>query len=115
MARITALSYIVPVRDLDRAVRFYKDAFGLEEVFRAEQIVFVGLPGTDSALGVLLDPEHAGSGPQNVGFHVDHAVEPGVAARDVEAAGGKVLEQGEHAPDVPFARIADPDGNELWI
>ena len=115
MARITALSFIVPVRDLDRAVEFYRDAFKLEEVFRAEQIVFVGLPGTDSALGLLLDHEHAGSGPRNVGFHVDHAVPLDDAARDVEDAGGTIVELGEHAPGVPFARIADPDGNVLWV
>ncbi len=115
MARITALSFIVPVRDLDRAVAFYRAAFGLEEVFRGERIVFVGLPGTDSALGLLLDPERAGSGPQTVGFHVDHAVPADDAVRDVEGAAGTVLERGEHAPGVPFARIADPDGNELWI
>ena len=52
MPRITALSFIVPVRNLDRAVTFYRDAFQLEEVFRAEQIVFVGLRGTDTALGL---------------------------------------------------------------
>lgn len=114
MARITALSFIVPVRDLDRAAAFYKAAFGLQEVFRAEQIVFVGLPDTDIALGLFLDAETAGSGPRTVGFHVDHAVPPDDVVRDVEAAGGKVVERGEHAPGVPFARIADPDGNELW-
>lgn len=86
MAGITALSFIVPVRDLDRAVAFYRDAFQLEEVFRAEQIVFVGLPGSDSALGLLLDHEHAGSGPRNAGFHIDHAVPLDDAARDVEGA-----------------------------
>lgn len=115
MARVTALSYIMPVRDLDKAVRFYNAAFGLEEVFRNERIVFVGLPGTDSAMGLLLDPEHAGDGPQNIGLHVDHAVDHAVAIKDVETAGGRVLERGEHAPGVPFARIADPDGNELEI
>ena len=34
---------------------------------------------------------------------------------DVERAGGKILERGEHAPGVPFARIADPDGNVFEI
>jgi len=115
MARITALSYIVPVRDLEQAVRFYCQAFDLEEVFREEQIVFVGHPDGDTAVGLLLDPENAGSGPQTVGLHVDHAVDPDIAVRDVEAAGGRVVERGEHAPGVPFARIADPDGNVLWI
>ncbi len=115
MAKITALSYIMPVSDLDKAVRFYCDAFGLEEVFRNERIVFAGLPGTDSAVGLLLDPEGAGSGPRHIGFHVDHAIKHDDAVEDVEKAGGTVLERGEHAPDVPFARVADPDGNEFEI
>jgi predicted enzyme related to lactoylglutathione lyase len=115
MASITALNFVVPVRDLDKAVRFYCDAFELQEVIRAERIVFVGLPGTDTALGILLDPEHAGSGPMHVGMHVDHAISHDDAVRDVEQAGGTVLERGQHAPDVPFARIADPDGNVLEI
>ena len=58
---------------------------------------------------------NAGNGPQNVGFHVDHAVDHDNAIRDVEAAGGRILERGEHAPGVPFARFADPDGNVLEI
>ncbi len=115
MARITALSYIVPVADLERGVKFYRDAFGLEEVFRTPEIVFVGLPGTDTALGVLLDPENAGSGPRTIGFHVDHAIQLDDAVRDVESAGGRIVERGEHAPGVPFARIADRDGNELYV
>ena len=114
MAKITALSFIVPVRDLDVAADFYREAFGLEEVFRADEILFVGLPGTDIALGLFLDPETAGSGPRTVGFHIDHAVPADDVVHDVERAGGRVVERGEHAPGVPFARFADPDGNELW-
>lgn len=115
MAKITALSYIMPVRDLDAASAFYRRAFELEEVFRAPEIVFVGRPGGDTAIGLLLDARRAGSGPQNVGVHVDHAIDYDAAVRDVEAAGGRIVERGEHAPDVPFARITDPDGNELWM
>ncbi|MEX2227399.1 MAG: VOC family protein [Dehalococcoidia bacterium] len=115
MARITSLLFIVPVRDLDRAARFYKDAFDLEVIFRNEGIAFVGIPGTETSMGLLLDPEHAGAGPQNIGMHVDHAVGLDAAIRDVEAAGGKVIERGEHAPEVPFARIEDIDGNVLEI
>ena len=115
MAKITALAFVMPVRDLEKAVKFYCDAFGLTEVFRNESIVFVGLPGTDSALGILLDPERSGSGPQHMGFHVDHAVEHESAIKDVESAGGKVIERGEHGPGIPFARVADPDGNVFEI
>jgi predicted enzyme related to lactoylglutathione lyase len=115
VAKITSLLFIVPVRDLETAVRFYADAFELNEVFRNEQIVFMGIPGTDTAVGVLQDARAAGSGPQNVGFHIDHAIKLEDAIGDVERAGGKVLERGEHAPGVPFARIADLDGNVLEI
>jgi predicted enzyme related to lactoylglutathione lyase len=115
MAKITALGFVVPVRDVETAVRFYSKAFELEEVFRNEQIVFLGLPGTDTALGILHDPDSAGSGPQHVGLHVDHSLNHADAVRDVERAGGTIVEQGEYAPGVPFARIADPDGNVLEI
>jgi predicted enzyme related to lactoylglutathione lyase len=115
MSKITALSFLVPVADLDRALRFYKEAFGLDEVFRMDQIAFAGIPGGDSAIGLLLDPAAAGSGPMNVGFHVDHALNLDDVTKDVERAGGKLVERGQHAPDVPFARITDVDGNELWI
>jgi hypothetical protein len=50
-----------------------------------------------------------------VGLHLDHAFDRGQALRDVEAAGGRIIETGEHAPEVPFARIADLDGNVLEI
>ena len=115
MPTITALSFVVPVRDLDKALRFYCDAFELDEVFRGENIVFAGIPGTDSAVGLLLDPAAAGSGPQHIGFHMSHDLDHDKAVAEVERAGAKVIERGEHAPGVPFARIADPDGNVLEI
>jgi predicted enzyme related to lactoylglutathione lyase len=115
MAKITALSYVIPVRDLDKSVAFYCKAFDLQEVFRNEQIVFVGIPNGESAIGLLLDPGRAGSGPQNVGVHLDHGIDYEGAVRDVEAAGAKIVERGEHGPGIPFARITDPDGNELWL
>ena len=108
MARVTGLSFIVPVRDLDASAAFYSAAFGFEVVFRGGEIVFVGEPGGDTAIGLLLMPDAAGSGPMNVGLHVDHAVNIDDAVREIEAAGGSLVERGEHAPDVPYARIADP-------
>ena len=113
MAKITGLLFVVPVRDVEKAVRFYCDAFELQEVFRGDNIVFVGMPGKDTAVGILHDPAAAGSGPQNVGFHLDHAINLDDAVGDIESAGGNVVERGEHAPGVPFARFADPDGNIL--
>jgi predicted enzyme related to lactoylglutathione lyase len=115
MSSVTALSFVVPVRDLDRAARFYRGAFGLEEVFRNEGIVFMGIPGTDSAGGLLRDEGGAGGGPRHVGFHLDHSLKLDDVLEGITEAGGSVVERGEHAPDVPFARIADPDGNVLEV
>ncbi|HEY7270043.1 MAG TPA: VOC family protein [Dehalococcoidia bacterium] len=114
-SKITALSFLVPVTDLDRAMSFYREAFGLEEVFRNEGVVFAGIPGGDSAVGLLLQPEAAGGGPMYVGLHLDHALDLDEVTRGVVAAGGTLVERGQHAPDVPFARIQDLDGNELWV
>jgi predicted enzyme related to lactoylglutathione lyase len=115
MSKVTALGFVVPVRDLERSVKFYEDAFGLEEVFRMEGIVFVGIPGTDSAVGLLRDEAGAGGGPRHIGFHLDHALKLEDVLEGITKAGGSVVERGEHAPDVPFARIADPDGNVLEV
>ena len=115
MPKITANAFILPVKDLDVAAKFYIDAFDLREVFRAERIVFLGIPGTDTAVGLLLEPEAAGSGPQNVGFHLDHDIDREEVLSAIEASGGDVVERAEHAPGVPYARITDPDGNVLEI
>ena len=48
MPKITALLFIMPVKDLDAAASFYVEAFDLREVFRNERICFVGIPGSDS-------------------------------------------------------------------
>jgi predicted enzyme related to lactoylglutathione lyase len=115
VAKTTGLTFIVPVKDLDAATRFYTSMFGVEEVFRNESIVFVGFPGSDTAVGLLKDDAGAGSGPSHVGFHLDHSLNLDEVMEEIGRAGGKVVERGEHAPGVPFARITDPDGNELWV
>jgi predicted enzyme related to lactoylglutathione lyase len=115
MARTTGLTFIVPVRDLDQAAHFYCETFGVHEVFRSDNIVFVGFHGTDTAVGLLKDEGAAGSGPRYVGFHLDHALNLDDVVDEIIRAGGKVIARGEHAPGVPFARIEDPDGNELWL
>ena len=115
MAKINALQFVLPVKDLDSAATFYCDAFDLEEMFRNEGIVFVGIPGTESALGLLLEPDEAGSGPRHVGMHVDHDLDRADVLSAIKQAGGAILEEGEHGPGVQWARIADPDGNILEI
>ncbi|MCH7666412.1 MAG: hypothetical protein IH936_10850 [Acidobacteria bacterium] len=70
---------------------------------------------TESAVGLLLEPKEAGSGPRHVGLHVDHDLDRADVLAAIKQAGGSVVEEGEHGPGVPWARIADPDGNVLEI
>jgi predicted enzyme related to lactoylglutathione lyase len=115
MNKTTGLMFVVPVKDGKAAAKFYTEVFGLELQFENEQITFVGVPGTDSAIGLLTLPEEAGSGPRHIGLHVDHSLDRAELLANIERAGGRVVETGQHAPDVPWARVADPEGNVFEI
>ena len=116
---------ILAVADLPRAVAFYRDAFGWEQMVDAAVYVEFRLPG-GMALGLY---ERNGFG-RNTG-QVPAAVPPGAlagtelylrtddlagAAARLEAAGARLL-----SPAAPrdwgdtVAYYADPDGNVLAI
>ena len=124
MASIGIRHVHVLVADHDRAVAFYREAFGMEEQFRDGEIVFMGTPGGGDSLALHLattDDERARVGSQggfeHFGIHlrdrspaaVDRAVEL------VEKAGGQLLDRGEHAPGVPYAYVADVDGYAIEL
>jgi catechol 2,3-dioxygenase-like lactoylglutathione lyase family enzyme len=101
------------VRDLDRSLRFYQQAFGMEERFRDGDLVFLNTPGSQDL--ITLNPDHEGLAGQSGGIeHFGFRLKPGVdhdeAVEAVEAAGGRLIRRGEHAPGEPFAYVADPDG-----
>lgn len=101
------------VRDLDRSLRFYQQVFGMQEMFRDGELVFLNTPG--SADTITLNPHHEGlagesGGIEHFGFRLKPDVSQDDAIEDVEAAGGRLIRRGEHAPGVPYAFVADPDG-----
>jgi len=102
------------VKSIEVALDFYRTAFGAEEAFRVgEGLVFVRLGGgevvgLDSRSERDRNPAHFGLRRAD-GQQLDDAV------RKIEQAGGSLLERGEHAPGVPFAYVADPDGNVLEL
>ena len=102
------------VADLERSLRFYQEVFGMEEMFREDDLVLLRTPG--SADTITLNPYDdeglAGQsgGIEHFGFRLAEGVSIDDAVTAVEAAGGKLLRRGEHAPGVPFAYLADPDG-----
>ena len=117
MIKTQGLTHIhLYVHDLDRSVAFYKSVFGLEERFRdGPKMVFLNTPGSKDTITLNEDSseaQHVGvnAGVAHFGFRRESGSNLESAISDVEAAGGKLVERGEHQPGVPFAYIQDPDG-----
>jgi catechol 2,3-dioxygenase-like lactoylglutathione lyase family enzyme len=102
------------VADLDRSLRFYTGVFGMEEQFRSEpSMVFLSTPGSADSITLNQqpgDPRIGSGGVEHIGFRLVDKADLDAAVREVEAAGGRLVERGEHAPGAPYAYVADPDG-----
>lgn len=112
------------VAEHDRAIAFYRDVFGMEERFRDGPIVFLGTPGGGDSLALHLattgeERERVGQqgGWEHFGIHLPDRSPDGVdaAVERVTAAGGRLLDRGEHAPGVHYAYVADLDGYAIEI
>jgi predicted enzyme related to lactoylglutathione lyase len=104
----------VGVGDVDAAVAFYRAAFGAEETLRVgPELVFVRLGGGE-IVGLDARP-HGERNPNHFGLTLAEGVDLDVAADEVVRAGGSLLERGEHAAGVPYAYVADPDGNVIEL
>ena len=123
MAKITGLTFILPVRDLDRAAKFYEKAFDLKQVFRNEGRRSASSSWAPTAATL---PSDCCSSPRTPALARRTSVHtwttpsrpttPSATSRPPAAPGrSRIVERGEHAPGVPYARIKDPDGNELWF
>ncbi|HUQ38872.1 MAG TPA: VOC family protein [Acidimicrobiales bacterium] len=108
------------VSDLGRSIRFYGEAFGMTERFRdGDDLVFLNTPGTQDSLALHLVTDDARVG-QNGGYEhfgitvTDRSsLDDAIAA--IQAAGGELVDKGEHAPGVPYAYVRDPDGYVIEI
>jgi catechol 2,3-dioxygenase-like lactoylglutathione lyase family enzyme len=103
------------VSDLERSLRFYKSVFGLEEQFRdGPTMVFLRTPGSRDTITINANAdqmERVGrGGVDHFGFRLKPDVDLDAAIVEVVEAGGRLIERGEHAPGVPYAYVADPDG-----
>jgi catechol 2,3-dioxygenase-like lactoylglutathione lyase family enzyme len=104
------------VRDLERSLAFYRDVFGMQELFwDGPHMVFVQTPGSRDLITLNADPaesERAGQpgGIGHFGFRLKNSSRLDDAITTVEHAGGRLITRGEHSPGVAFAYVADPDG-----
>src|SRR5205807_46972 len=105
------------VRDTDRAVAFYEQAFGMTVAFTDGDIVFLTTPGGNDSLALHRatsddDKKRAGTegGYEHFGMYVLDRTQLEKAIAAVESAGGSLVDRGEHAPGVPYAYVRDLDG-----
>jgi len=82
-------------------------------------MVFLSTPGREDLITLNADPDarHAGvnGGVNHFGFRLVSAADMDAAVKEVEAAGGSLIDRGEHAPGAPYAYVRDPDGFVLEL
>jgi catechol 2,3-dioxygenase-like lactoylglutathione lyase family enzyme len=110
------------VADHGRSVSFYRDVFGMEMGFRDGNILFLHSPNRRDDLALHLavtDDEKARvgllGGFEHFGITVEDRGQLEACIALVVEAGGALVDQGEHAPGVPYAYVADPDGYVIEI
>ncbi|MHB8380794.1 MAG: VOC family protein [Candidatus Binataceae bacterium] len=108
------------VTDIERSLKFYQHAFGLEVDFWEDnrRMVFLHSPGASDTITLCQahkgDPV-AGGGVSHFGFSLAEKDKLDEMIRQIEQAGGQLLSRGDHAPGVPYAYLADPDGYVIEI
>ena len=118
MVRTYGLTHVgLAVRNVERSFRFYRDVFGVKEVFREPGSIQVQTPGSHDVIAFEESRSKVGSmgGVTHFGFRLVNAKDIKAAATAVEDAGGKVLERGEFVPGEPYIFASDPDGYRLEI
>jgi catechol 2,3-dioxygenase-like lactoylglutathione lyase family enzyme len=117
MIQTQGLTHIhLVVRDIERSLRFYRDAFGMEERFRdGPHMVFLSTPGREDLITLNQDPKEAElagvkGGVNHFGFRLTAPSDFDTAIKEIESAGGKLIRRGQHASGESFAYVADPDG-----
>ena len=118
MVRTYGLTHInLAVRDLERALRFYEQVFGLHEYGRGDGLVHTQASDRHDILTFVEDPATAGhrGGVAHFGFRLVDPDDIDRAITEVERAGGRLLRRGEFGPGLPYAYVADPDGYEIEI
>ena len=118
---IGALDHVVlKVRDMDRAIAFYRDVLGAREERRVETIGLVQMRAGRSLIDLVPMPEDSGTGagnmehfaltitpfePEALAAHLTaHGIEPGEVAERYGAEG--------YGPSI---YLSDPDGNVVEL
>jgi len=116
MIRTRGLTHIhLIVRNMKRSRAFYCNAFGMQVSFNVgRKLIFLNTPGSNDMIALHEDSRStrvAGKSGGILHFGFERVrTDLDTAIKEVAQAGGRLLERGEHAPGVPYAYVADPDG-----
>ena len=103
------------VSDVERAVRFYMEVFGLEERYRADNgVVYLRIPGSAHHLAIEYDA-NADDRVNRFGFFVSDLSDADALVGRVLALGGSLVQWRQLAPGVVEVVVADPDGNVISL
>jgi catechol 2,3-dioxygenase-like lactoylglutathione lyase family enzyme len=90
--------------------------FSVRERFRVgADMAFLSTPGSRDLITLNRDEAEAANAGRNggiahFGFRLVDRSQLDAAITEVERAGGRLVSRGEHAPGVPHAYVADPEG-----
>jgi catechol 2,3-dioxygenase-like lactoylglutathione lyase family enzyme len=118
MAATFGISHVaMKVSDLDRAVRFYGQAFGTRQYVRGERTAQVLGPGPTDVIAFELIPDGAAvpGGLIHFGLRLSSPEELDGVLQRVLAAGGTLKQRGDFGDNQPFAFVLDPEGYEIEI
>ncbi|MGH7500821.1 MAG: VOC family protein [Longimicrobiales bacterium] len=118
MIRTRGLTHIaLRVKDPQRSFRFYRDVFGVIEVYRSGGFIQAQTPGSWDVLVFERDKAEAGGsgGISHFGFRLISPADIDFAATAIEKAGGTITDRGEFCPGEPYVFFRDPDGYEIEI
>lgn len=108
---LEAVTYVVWVQDLARAVRFYEQVFGLQPTLRGPGQCDLEFNGSTVSLRGGGRPERRCTG---LSFQVTNAA---AVSERAHAAGGTILQKPFERPGEPIllGYLEDPEGNEIMI
>ena len=108
---------LIPVRDLDRAIDFYRDTLGLRFLFRAPPKMSFFQAGSVRLLVGVPEPGQLDGRVSMIYFKVGdiHAVHRTLAARGVPFAAAPHLVHRAETHELWLAELSDPDGNGLAL
>ncbi len=119
MVKTKGLTHLnLSVKDIHKSLKFYQEAFGMEVQFWVEDnMVFLNTPGCNDTFTLQQAQEGEQVGPgggfSHFGFQLDGDLDQAIS--EVQAAGGELMNRGEHAPGQPYAYFKDFDGYVIEI